>query len=217
MISKITVLYGLIGIILGYTIPYLSFRIMEYKKGKGNVNSSKIALYSKIFKVFLSLSSCGVWMFIALNVNDLFVGLLIGILIILGLIIIFIDIQIRIIPNELVIALAVVGIIFQLYSYGLLSMMIAIVCMVVMMGVFTSAASFVGFGKVGAGDVKLSGAMGLALGYPLVITAVEIMAIVLLVYITIGFVIKKIFLSTMLPLAPFMISGFIFALITLLF
>jgi Flp pilus assembly protein protease CpaA len=156
-------------------------------------------------------------MFIALNVNDLFVGLLIGILIILGLIIIFIDIQIRIIPNELVIALAVVGIIFQLYSYGLLSMMIAIVCMVVMMGVFTSAAGFVGFGQVGAGDVKLSGAMGLALGYPLVITAVEIMAIVLLVYITIGFVIKKIFLSTMLPLAPFMISGFIFALITLLF
>jgi hypothetical protein len=40
MISKITVLYGLIGIILGYTIPYLSFRIMEYKKGKGDVYST---------------------------------------------------------------------------------------------------------------------------------------------------------------------------------
>lgn len=217
MITEILVVYGLIGIILGYTVPDLSFKIMEHKKGKGNVKSSEIFLYSKFFKFILSILSGGVWILLALRVSDPFEGLLIGILITLGLVIIFIDIQIRIIPNELVIALAMVGVIFQLLSYGLGSLMIAIVCMIVMMVVFTSVAGFVGFGKVGAGDVKLSGAMGLALGYPLVTTAVGIMAVVLLVFIAIGFVFKKIFLSTMLPLAPFMMSGFIFALIALIF
>lgn len=217
MITEILVVYGLIGIILGYTVPDLSFKIMEYKKGKGNIKCSEKFLYSKIFKFILGILSGGVWILLALRVSDPFEGLLIGILITLGLVIIFIDIQIRIIPNELVITLAIVGVIFQLLSYGLWSLMIAIICMIVMMVVFTSVAGFVGFGKVGAGDVKLSGAMGLALGYPLVTTAVGIMAVVLLVFIAIGFIIKKIFLSTMLPLAPFMMSGFIFALIALLF
>lgn len=217
MITEISVLYCLIGIILGYIVPDLSFKIMEYKKGKGNVKSNEMFLYSKKVKIILSILSGVVWLLLAIRVGNHVVGLLIGIQVILGLVIIFIDIQIRIIPNELVITLAMVGVVFQLLSYGLWSFIISIVCMIIMMVLFTSAAGFAGFGKVGAGDVKLSGAMGLALGYPLVITAIGIMAVLLLVFIAIGFAIKKIFLSTMLPLAPFMISGFIFALITLLF
>ncbi len=217
MITKISVLYGFMGIIVGYLIPSLSFKIMEYKKGKNNVESRQELLYSRFSKLILSIFCGVVWTLLAIRVSNLFVGFLIGILIILGLIIIFIDIQIRIIPNELVMTLTIVGILFQTLNYGMRSFIIAILCMIVMMVVFTSVAGFVGFGKVGAGDVKLSGAMGLVLGYPLVITAVEIMAIILLAFIVIGFIMKKIFLSTMLPLAPFMISGFIFALISILF
>lgn len=216
MITKISVLYGFIGIIAGYLVPSLSFKIMEYKKGKGKVESRQALLYSRFSKLILCIFSGVVWTLLGMRISNLFVALLIGILIILGLIIIFIDIQIRIIPNELVMALVVIGILFQILSYGVRSFMIAILCMIVMMIIFTSVAGFVGFGKVGAGDVKLSGAMGVVLGYPLVITAVEIMVIVLLAFVAIGFVLKKIFLSTMLPLAPFMISGFIFALISIL-
>lgn len=217
MTTAISVLYGLIGIVLGYTIPDLSFKIMEYKKSKDNIKSCDGFLYSKCFKLILSISNGGIWVLSALRASNLFVGLLIGILITLGLLITFIDIQIRIIPNELVMTVFIVGILFQVFSYGPWSLITAIVCMLVMMIVFTSVAGFVGFGKVGAGDVKLAGAMGLALGYPLEITAIGIMAVVLLVFIMIGFIVKKISLTTMLPLAPFMMSGFIFALITILF
>lgn len=217
MTTAISVLYGLIGIVLGYTIPDLSFKIIQYKKGKDITKKNEGFLYSKWFKLILSILNGGAWVLITLRVSNLFVGLLIGILIALGLVITFIDIQIRIIPNELVLTVSIVGIVFQVVSYGPWSLITAIVCMLVMMLVFTSVAGFVGFGKVGAGDVKLSGAIGLALGYPLVITAIGIMSVVLLVFISIGFTFKKISLATMLPLAPFMISGFISALITVLF
>jgi hypothetical protein len=57
--------------------------------------------------------------------------------------------------------------------------------------------------------------MGLSLGFPLIITAIGIMAVVLLIYILTGMALKKIYLSTMLPFAPFMIIGYISALLTL--
>jgi leader peptidase (prepilin peptidase)/N-methyltransferase len=110
----------------------------------------------------------------------------------------------------------IVGILFQAINFGLLALIGAVISMIVMMVVFTSVASFVGFGKVGAGDVKLAGAIGLGLGYPLIITAVGIMAVALLIFILAGMALKKIYLSTMLPFAPFMIIGYIAAFVSLL-
>lgn len=217
MTTAISVLYGFVGVVLGYRIPDLSFSIMKYKKGKDNLENCKEFLYSKWFRLILSILNGVAWLLSSQLTNNLFVGSLVAILVSLGLVITFVDIQIRIIPNELIVAVSVVGIVFQVTSYGLWSLIIALVCMVVMMVIFTSVAAFVGFGKVGAGDVKLAGAMGLALGYPLVVIAIGIMTFVLLVFILIGFALKKIFLSTMLPLAPFMMAGFVFALITVIF
>ncbi len=133
----------------------------------------------------------------------------------LGLIIAYIDVKIRIIPNELVLVILIFGIVFQITYFGFNALFGAVISMIVMMVVFTAVAGFVGFGKVGAGDVKLAGVMGLSLGYPLIITAIGIMAVVLLIYILTGMALKKIYLSTMLPFAPFMIIGYISALLTL--
>jgi len=216
MNTVVLYLYGLAGIIVGYKIPYFSFKIMEYKKGKENVSKCDNFLYSKLVQFIICLFNGGIWFIAGLRSDNPFTALLIGIMITTGLIIAFIDINIRIIPNEIILFVIIIGIIFQVVNYSPKSILTAIISMMVMMAVFTSVAGFVGFGKVGAGDVKLAGAMGLSLGYPLIITAVGAMAIVLLVFIGIGLLSKKLYLSTMLPLAPFIISGFIVSLFTVL-
>jgi len=209
-------LFGFAGIIVGYKIPCFSFKIMEYKKGKENVSKCDNFLYSRLVRFVICLFNGGIWFIAGLRIDNPFTAVLICIMITTGLIIAFIDINIRIIPNEIILFLIIIGIIFQIVNYSPKSILTAIISMLVMMVVFTSVAGFVGFGKVGAGDVKLAGAMGLSLGYPLIITAVGAMAIVLLVFIGIGLLSKKIYLSTMLPLAPFIISGFIVSLVTML-
>ena len=130
----------------------------------------------------------------------------------IAVIIAIIDIRIRIIPNELLLIMLAMGIAYQAVSFGLMAILTSLVCMVVMIIVFTAVAGFVGMDKVGAGDVKLAGAMGLVLGYPNVITAVLIMSAVFLIFTLIGMTLRKLTLKSMLPFAPFMMTGMIFTL-----
>ncbi|MDF2884750.1 MAG: Type leader peptidase family, partial [Clostridiaceae bacterium] len=191
------VIYVILGLLIGYLIPDISLKIMEYKKGKENIKKSEGFLFSKLCKICFCLFNGVIWASTGLHINSVFVALLISIQITLAFIIAFIDINIRIIPNELVLTIIILGIIFQTINYGLYGIIGSIMSMIFIMIVFTAIAGFMGFGKVGAGDVKLAGAIGLALGYPLIITAMGTMAIVLLVCILAGLALKKIQLSTM--------------------
>lgn len=212
----VSIILGVIGSVLGAKIPAISARIIKYKKRKINTSDDDIFLYSKWLKMVLCAVSGAVWMLAVLCAGNILIGILIAIQITIGIIVAYIDVSIRIIPNELVLTLIIVGIIFQILLNGFKSLGYAIISMIVMMAVFLSVAGFVGLGKVGAGDVKLAGVMGMTLGYPLIITAVFVMSIVLLVFTVAGLLMKKIYLSSMLPLAPFMISGYLVALISLI-
>lgn len=211
----IAIFYGILGSIIGYKIPFASLKIIEFKNRRDEIKGNSF-LHSKILRVCLCLFNGLAWAVAGCFIENDFVALLMGIQITIGLIIAYIDINIRIIPNELVLALIILGVLFQIINFGPKALIGALVSMIVMMVVFTSVAGFVGFGKVGAGDVKLAGVMGLTLGYPLIITAVGIMSFFLLLFILIGMALKKIYLSTMLPMAPFMISGYIIGLLSLL-
>lgn len=211
----ISLLYGVIGAAIGYEVPLFSLKIIEYKKRKDNIDDNAF-LYSTILKICLAVFNGMAWSLAGYHLDNSLVALLIGFQISLGLIIAYIDINIRIIPNELVLIMIVLGIIFQAMNFGPRALGGSLLSMIVMMTVFISVAGFVGLGKVGAGDVKLAGAMGLALGNPLIIIAVAVMATVLLVFIVVGMILKKIYLSTMLPMAPFMIFGYIVGLMSVL-
>lgn len=210
------IFFGAAGLILGYMVPYISYKIMEYKKGNDNIIKGGGFLDSNILKMLFGIFNCAAWALCTIKIENILSSALICSLITIGLITIFIDIKIRIIPNENVLAIIIVGILFQITYFGIKALTGAAASMIIMMVVFTSVAGFVGFGKVGAGDVKLAGAMGIALGYPLIIVAVGAMSVILLVFILVGMAMKRIYLSTMLPMAPFMISGFIISLLTLL-
>lgn len=214
MTTILLFIYGLTGLLLGYNIPHVSNQFTIYKKK--NIPNKSGFLNATFFKIALSIFNGSMWYMSALMLDNQFVAFLVGIMITTGLIIAYIDISIRIIPNEILFFMIITGAIFQLTYFGAENLLWAVISMVAMMVIFSSVAAFVGLGKVGAGDVKLAGAMGISLGYPLIIIAVMAMAVILFVFIGIGLLSKKIYMSTMLPFAPFIIAGYIFALITLL-
>jgi len=207
------IVFGIVGLVIGYKIPDISDKIIKYKRPETNIDENNF-LDSNIMRVMIVAVTAVLWV-LSGSINNTIIGLLISAQITIGIIIAYIDVKIRIIPNELVLAMVVLGIIFQILNYGFKALIGAAITMVVMMAVFTAVAGFVGFGKVGAGDVKLAGAMGIALGYPLIVTAIGVMAVSLLVFILTGMALKKIYLSTMLPFAPFMITGYITAFVLL--
>ncbi|WP_083851550.1 A24 family peptidase [Sedimentibacter sp. B4] len=205
---------GVIGGFLGYNIPYFSVRIMEYKKGKININSGKVLIGPTLSKVCFALFNAAAWLLCINNVDNGIAAVLISIQITLGLIIAFIDMNIRIIPNELVLTVLILGIVFQTELNGIRGIIVSVISMIFIMIIFTAVAVIMGLGKVGAGDVKLAGAIGFALGYPLVVTAMATMSAILILFIILGLVFRKIKMSTMLPLAPFLVAGYITALIS---
>jgi leader peptidase (prepilin peptidase)/N-methyltransferase len=208
----LSVIIGIAGLVIGYMVPVFSQRIMQYKKGKDYTGIGKESFN---IIMLLCLLNGVIWSYSFYLLDNIWYAAILAVLMTLGLIIAYIDVKIRIIPNELIVVILILGIVFQITYFGFTALLGAAISMIVMMVVFTAVAGFVGFGKVGAGDVKLAGVMGLSLGYPLIITSIGIMAVVLLIYILIGMALKKIYLSTMLPFAPFMIIGYISALLTL--
>lgn len=212
----ILIIMGVIGGVVGYKIPMISIKIIEYKRRKIYIDNSNSFLYSKWFKILMCIFNSSIWMISWQSSENKLICMLIALQITIGIIVAFIDVSNRIIPNELVVTLIIVGIIFQIVFSGYRSLGYAVISMIVMMAIFMSVAGFVGLGKVGAGDVKLAGVMGLALGYPLIINALLVMSITLLVFIVTGLLMKQIYMSTMLPLAPFMIAGYAGALIRII-
>ena len=208
------IIFALISAYIGYLIPKLSLKLIEYKKKIKHIDNQEAQLFDSRINILIILFNTFTWGFTAYAAESLFAAVLICVQISLGIIFAYIDIKIRIIPNELILVLLTLGIIYQAFNYGLEGILGAIICMVFIMIVFTALATFMGLGKVGAGDVKLAGAIGFALGYPSVVTAMGAMAAVLLSYILIGLALRKIRLTTMLPLAPFLAAGYIFALVT---
>ena len=208
------IIFAIIGLYIGYIIPKLSLKLIEYKKKTKNIDNQEAQLFDSRINILIILFNGAAWCFTAYTAESLFAAVLISVQISLGIIFAYIDIKIRIIPNELILVLLALGITYQMFNYGLEGILGSIICMVFIMIVFTALATFMGLGKVGAGDVKLAGAIGFALGYPSVVTAMGAMAAVLLGYILIGLALRKIRLTTMLPLAPFLVAGYIFALVT---
>lgn len=209
------IILGIAGAILGFMIPKIIKYFVFSKKKAEYVVPDYIDSLS--FKLVFWLINAAAWILSGLMVGNIIIALLAAVLISIAIIITAVDLLIRIIPNYLVLAMLIAGVVFQVSTNGLPGLLYALICGVVMMAVFTAVAGVVGFGGVGAGDVKLAGAMGLALGYPQILTAMIIMAAVLIVYSLGGLLTKKLTLKSTFPFAPFMMAGMVFVLISRIF
>jgi prepilin signal peptidase PulO-like enzyme (type II secretory pathway) len=205
----VATVFGIIGFISGTLIPPAAQKIAEYKCSK---NGSILAPDNRYTAPLLILVICAVntafWIIVSMTMNrSLIPAILISVLFSASLMIAVIDLRIHIIPNELIMAAAAAGIALQFSYFGISALITAFMSMTAMAILFTAAACIAGFGKVGAGDIKLAGVMGLALGYPGIITALMYMSASLLIFSAFGLILKRITVKSMIPFAPFMMLG----------
>lgn len=209
---------GLAGVGLGFFTPDISQKIALHKCKKSDKELAEDKRYTSILlKLIFCILNASVWALAGIYMENLFAAILLSILFSAAVMITVLDLHIRIIPNELVLVMLAVGIAFQAVQFGFKALAFAALTMLIIMIVFTLLAGITGFGMVGAGDVKLAGAMGLALGYPNIFTALIVMAAALLIYSLGGLLLKKLTLRSTFPLAPFLMSGMVIALLCIIF
>lgn len=212
------VILGAAGLIGGFFIPLLAHKTAVYKYAqRGRALAADGRYTGTLAKAGSTVYNMAGWALAGLLAGNLPAALLAALLWTASLLIGIVDIRTRIIPNEAAAVLAVLGALFQLSYFGIRGLLWALVCMAAVMAVFSILALVMGGGAVGAGDVKLAGAMGLALGYPHILHGLIGMGVFLAVYSFAGFALKKITLRSMVPFAPFLLTGLDIAIIAILF
>jgi len=216
-LSNITygVLYGLVGLVAGYYLFIWTEKLIKKKCLQRNNKNEDLFFNKNYIEIAFCIIIAAAWAWAGFQVDKPFDLLLFAILFSLATMIAMIDLRIHTIPNELVIAILIIGICFQLIHFGGRSLLIAVACMLGIMILFMIVAAIVGFDKVGAGDVKLAGAMGLVLGYPHILSAVLVMCVAMLIFIFIGMKTYRLTLKSMFAYGPFMMIGLIVALISI--
>jgi leader peptidase (prepilin peptidase)/N-methyltransferase len=209
-----SVISGILGLAVGWLVPTAAQKSAEYKFRKLNRNLIADSRYvHPLFKAGMALLNGGGWAAIGLFTSNPVSSALMCLIWTLALIIAIVDIRIRIIPNEAILLLAPLGLLFQLTYFGAAGIVSALFSMVIVMLLFSVLAGFMGRSAVGAGDVKLAGAMSLVLGYPYILHGLFAMSIVMLIYIVAGLITKKLTMKSYFPFAPFMMAGLSAALI----
>lgn len=206
------IILGLAGLAAGIITPYISDRIIKHKCSVNNKSFPDKPFWKWYVRAIPIIINTAFFAAAGYFMENPGAAILISVLAGMSVIFTVIDLRIRIIPNEMVLAMLAVGAVFQLVQYGFRGLLIALACMFVLMLLFLIVGLIVGLGKVGAGDIKLAGAMGLALGYPAVINAALIMSAAIIAYCFFGVWFKKLTLVSMFPFAPFMMLGTVSAL-----
>lgn len=213
----LVVIMGLFGLSAGYFVPLFAHKAVAYKyAGKQqdvvqHVDTSRLLLKA-VNAVFYSVG----WAMIAFYCKSVLSAVLLCLLWAMAALITVIDLKVHKIPNEAVLIVAVLGIIFQLSCFGILGLFYAFLSMIAVMVLCITLVEMMGFQSFGAGDVKLAGAMGLSLGYPHILQGLISMSILLILFCLIGMLFKKLTLKSMLPFAPFMMAGMSAAIIGIL-
>ncbi|MBQ7129856.1 MAG: prepilin peptidase [Oscillospiraceae bacterium] len=134
----------------------------------------------------------------------------------LGVILILVDLRLRLIPNEVLLWMLIVGVIMQVWVRGFGALFGCVFASMIVFCLFATLGNFMGLYKIGAGDVKLAMVITMSLGYPTILTTLLGFSVSLLLFCVIGLLLKKITLKSYLPLGPFLVPGFWVGLIVLL-
>ncbi len=208
----IVIIFGILGIGTGIAIPAISNINIILKNHKTHTLTLNRRLEINHCGLIVILNEI-LWLYAGIKLENAFIAFLVALIFTVAILISVIDLQIRLIPNELVILIVSLGIPFQIIKFGWISILYSFFCMVAVGVLFILVARIVGFEQVGAGDVKLITAMGLILGYPYINIALIGMSIALLIFCLGGLAMKKLTVRSTFAFAPFIIFGTICALI----
>jgi Flp pilus assembly protein protease CpaA len=206
--------WGVAGAAAGWFIPLIARKTAEYKlKKAGKTLPVDKRFSSLLLKLICLVVSGTLWATVGLLTANLFQAALLAVILLDAAVITVVDIKIHIIPNEAVLFMLLAGLLLQITSNGLEAIIAAVVSMLAVMIVFIMLGSILGFHTIGAGDVKLAGAMGLMLGYPYIMYALIGMSALFLVWCCGGLLARKLSLKSMFAFAPFMMGGTVLAIV----
>jgi leader peptidase (prepilin peptidase)/N-methyltransferase len=208
-------IFGILGIFLGIAIRPISKEIISYKSRRKTGENLNLEINKKI-QFFATILNSFLWAYAGSRIENFFIAILVSMIFTVAIIISVIDIKIRLIPNELVLLILFLGVVFQVLCFGWQTQLNALLCMVAVGLVFIITAKVVGFEQVGAGDIKLAATIGLILGYPNIMIAVMGMCVTLFIFCVGGLVIKKMVKNSTFPFAPFIMFGTIFTYVNII-
>lgn len=200
---------------LGYNISRFVKDTVAWKQKRNN----------KIYKVFRPEDApdalmngiyVGAATLVAYTSFGLFEATVISVIAFLAVYGIRIDQRIRIIPNEMVLCVLVIGLIYQFVSNGFHGLSTGLIAMLLTGILFFATAfltkAFSGSLGVGAGDIKLAIALSFMLGLPNILTFLIGIVLCLLIYIVIGFYTKTMYIGSTFPMCAQLMGGALFAL-----
>ena len=184
-------------------IPIMSFLFL---KGKCGSCKAPISLRYPIVELLNGILFLTVFLFFGFTWESLFTALLFSTLIVVS----FIDIDLRIIPNELIVGLLILGAVHAVYR----SIQFGIAWYYWILGFIAASAVLIVLGlivadSIGGGDIKLMAAAGLFVGPLYILMALFIGAIYAGILAIFLVIFKKGSLKTAIPFGPFLSMGII--------
>lgn len=200
------------ALLIGAVLPGVSERIVTYKCRQRNEDKPPLSKAFYRNAIFLSSFLCAVGFFASFYVTNRTLDSIELVLILLTAIVFaYIDFRMRIIPNELVLLLLIISLVFRLLEWNLPHLLSHFIGLVLVLLLFLVAALLTGKGSVGEGDLKLAMVIGFTAAFPNALYAVLAMSLSMGLFGIVGILLKKLHAKSKLPLAVFLMFGSIVA------
>ena len=199
----------IISVTIAWSIRYTSEKYIRYKTRKNTKLEIKPYKVTSICTSILTALIC----VYALSEFSLAHAILLILFTYISAVMTCVDNSLRIIGNESVLAMFIVSVIYSLYMNGITGLGNSLITSVgtglffVLTYTLMKHLPIVIF-PAGAGDFKLVLVIAFALGYPQILTALFVTMVVLLIWICVGLLAKKLTLTSTLPMAGFIALGF---------
>lgn len=203
--------FALLGFVIGFFELPVSERVIAYKYRIKNQPMKQCWWFSG--DRYICMAVLGTAFFVSAFYFDFLQSVIICALAFLAVSGTLIDTQIRIIPNEFILAIFLLGILFNLTEGGFLQMLFSIGAGLFTFLIFLLAArithALVKQMGVGAGDVKLASVAAFAVGWSRVSWFFFGIVISLTVYLLFGLYFKRLQMGSHFPMGGQLYGGFI--------
>lgn len=206
MINSGVVVLAISGFVIGWFIPNMYRGVIEYKCAQRSRDTP--SFNSSIWhNVLFGIGNMVMYAFTMVLTGDYVLAMSASILVSLAVIITAVDIKIRLIPNELVLVLLLMGVVYRLNLAGISGILTSLAGALIMVLLFGLSGKIAGFNKVGAGDLKLAFAIGIVCASTNIVPTLLVMAVTLAAVSVGGMIIGKLRRTDMIPFAGFMMAG----------
>lgn len=209
----------IVSFLLFFSVPIISNKVIKYKDDKRS-RDNKLVYYSEpnSFLLFSMFFVAFVSIYISLSLFEIWRFIFILIFIFIACIGTYIDIKVRIIPNEMIMVLMGLGILYRFGDEGFIGGAYGVLTAVGMFAFlvasfFLAKSFFIHIQPGGAGDLKLMMAVAIIVGYPDILVSVFACMVSYIVFVSFGILFKRIKMTSYLPMAGFIMFGLIFGLV----